>query len=236
MKNNELEGFTCFTFDVGVSPSQYSGEFDRLILDSSVSPDYYAKNNFPPNQKHLTDRHLYLLAKNQVICFQDIVHINAFRLRQEQHMSIRAFPGQIRFHKRIYQCIRINVNDRNELPQLISALESDGIQFLKDKKVEEDQAHVVYKKYIEYEKLDDGVFRDARNKNRFFFSIPHRIEFDQFTAAMEQIKLQCDFKLFDSFLSYLFVKEEVRDFIGIYSKHCDKSRFRELKEEIRKKF
>ncbi|MEN8155666.1 MAG: hypothetical protein ABFS10_01855 [Bacteroidota bacterium] len=236
MKENEIEGFTCFEFDADVSRSPVSGSLDRLVLESSASPDYYAKNNFPPNQKHLTDRHLYLLVKNQVICFQDLVLRLTANLRQKQSLAIKVFPGQISFNKHTYQCIRVNVNNRKDLPLLISEFESAGIKFLNDKKVPADNAHVVYKKYIEYDKVEEGVFRDANNRNRYFFSAPHRIDFDQFKAVMDQIKLSCDFNLFDSFLSYLFVKEEVTDFIGIYSKHCDQSRFNDLKEEIHNRF
>ncbi len=236
MKKVDFEGFTCFAFDADVSRSPLSDSLNRLVLESSASPDYYARNNFPPNQKKFAHRHLYLLVKDQVICFQDLALRNAYHLRQNQNLSIKMFPGQIKFHKHLYQCIRIRVNDINELPLLISNFESIGIKFLNNKQVQEDHAHVVYKKYVEYEKLNEGVFRDIQNENTYFFSTPHRIEFDQFTAVMEQIKMSCNFNLFDSFLSYLFIKEKVIDLIGIYSDHCDQSRFTEMKEEIRQRF
>ena len=237
MKKNKIEGFTCFEFDANVSRSPLSESHGRLVLESSSSPDYYARNNFPPNEKHSTDRrHLYLLVKAQVICFQDLVLRQADHLRRKQNLTIKVFPGQIRFHKNLYQCIRINMKDLKELPLLIAELESNGIKFLGDKKTADDKAHVVYKKYIEFEELEEGVFQDANNENRYFFKAPHWIEFDKFTKGMEQIKLSCDFNLFDSFFSYHFIKEEVVHFIGIYSKHCEKSKFHELKEEISKRF
>jgi hypothetical protein len=42
--------------------------------------------------------------------------------------------------------------------------------------------------------------------------------------------------LFDSFLAEIFIDKDVYDFIGVYSKHCDKERFAELKQEIKKQF
>jgi hypothetical protein len=237
MKKNEFEGFTCFEFDATVKRSDFNDSHGHLLLESSSSPDYYARNNFPPNEKHVTDkRHLYLLVKDPVICFQDLVFRKTDHLRQDQNLSIKVYPGQIKFHKQLYQCIRINVKDLKELPLVISGLESSGIKFLGDKKTAEDNAHVVYKKYIEFEKLDEEVFRDFHNENRYFFKSPHWIDYDKFMKGMEQIRLSCDYNLFDTFLSYFYLKAELTNFIGIYSKHCDQSRFHELKEEIRKRF
>lgn len=236
MKKVEFEGFTCFTFDVKVSRSPLSDSLERLVLESSPLPDYYARNSFPPNKNHFTDRHLYLLVKDPLICYQDLVLRSAYLLRQKQNLTIKAFPGQIRFHNQLYQCARINVKDIKELPLLISELESLGINFLKEKKGAEDNAHLVYKKYIEFEELEDGVYRDHNNENRYFFTAPDMLEFDQFTTVMDQIKRSCDYNLFDSFLSSLFLKEKVIDLVGIYSQHCDQNRLHELKEEIQKRF
>jgi hypothetical protein len=236
MKEVELEGFTCFTFDVKVSRSPLSDSIKRLVLESSPFPDYYARNSFPPNKNHFTDRHLYLLVKDPLICYQDLVLRNAYLLRQKKNLSIKAFPGQISFNKQHYQCIRINIKDIKELPLVISELESSGIDFLKDKKVADDHSHMVYKKYVEFEKMEEGVFRDHHNENRYFFSVPNMLDFEQFTAAIDQIKRSCDYNLFDSFLSSLFLKEKVIDLIGIYSNHCDQSRFKDLKLEISKRF
>jgi len=34
----------------------------------------------------------------------------------------------------------------------------------------------------------------------------------------------------------LFYKDKIKDFVGIYSKHCDQNRFGELSREIKKAF
>jgi len=236
MKKVEFEGFTCFTLDVNVSRSPLSESIKRLVLESSPFPDYYARNSFPPNKNHFTDRHLYLLVKDPLICYQDLVLRNAYLLRKKKNLSIRAFPGQIRFNKQLHQCIRINIKDIKELPLFISELESLGIDFLKDKNVADDFSHVVYKKYVEFEELEEGVFRDYKNENRYFFSTTNMVEFGQFSPAMDQIKRSCDYNMFDSFLISLFLKEKVIDLIGIYSNHCDQNRFKDLKLEISRRF
>jgi hypothetical protein len=80
--------------------------------------------------------------------------------------------------------------------------------------------------------MEEGVYNDTNNKNRYFFEIPKHIEHDELKKGITQIKNNCDYHLFDSFIVTLFYKNGVRDFIGIYSLHCDETRFGELKKQI----
>ncbi|OYT12853.1 MAG: hypothetical protein B6I19_08175 [Bacteroidetes bacterium 4572_114] len=109
-------------------------------------------------------------------------------------------------------------------------------RFYPDKKVDAYTSFIFFKKYTSFINIEKGVYQDESNQHRFFFEIPKQIEFNQFKKGMEQIKNNCDYHLFDSFLVFLFYKNKIKDFIGIYSQHCDKSRFGELKQEIKKHF
>jgi len=79
-------------------------------------------------------------------------------------------------------------------------------------------------------------FKNSDDENHYFFEVPRLINFDEFLAGMEKIKNNCNYHLFDSFLTSIFLKDYTQDFIGIYSEHCDKSRFDELAKEIKKVF
>ena len=91
-------------------------------------------------------------------------------------------------------------------------------------------------KYTEFAKIGDGIFQNSDDENHYFFEVPRLINFDEFLAGMEKIKNNCNYHLFDSFLTSIFLKDYTQDFIGIYSEHCDKSRFDELAKEIKKVF
>ncbi len=236
MKPYDLEGFTCFTSELNVSHSPLSEFVNYLVLESDSSPEYYARNNFPPTEKHLADRHLYLVVKKPIICFQDNILRISFSLRQKLNLSLRAYPGQMTFRNKTHQCIRVSAKDIKELPQLIKEFESVGIEFVSDIKISSYTSQIIYKKYIEYVELEEGVYRDNNNENRYFFKAPRLIEYNEFSSAMDQIKKSCEYNLFDTFLGYLLGKQEVTDFIGIYSDHCEHDRFKELKEEIDRRF
>ena len=236
MKNVKFEGLTCFTVDLQVGHSPLSEKFNYLVLESNPEPDYYALQNFPPNQKHVNDRHIYLLAKYQKNCFQDIVLKATYKLKSKLNKDVRIFPGQMSFHNKDFQAIRINTTTTEEISIFINELEKDGIVLMGDRKAEPYTSLIYYKKYLEFVELEKGVFQDNDNENRYFFKIPGFVEFDEFRIRMDKIKNNCNYHLFDSFLASLFIKEEAHSFIGIYSKHCDKARFGDLKREINNLF
>ena len=236
MKNIEFEGLTCFTVNLEIGHSPLSDKFGNLILESDPQPDYYALQNFPPNANHVKDRHIYLLAKNQTNCFQDIVLTVSHKLKTRLHKHLRIFPGQMTFHNKDFQTVRINTITTKDLPLIIRELEKSGIELMRDKRVATYTSRLYFKKYIEFIELESGVYQDIDNLNRYFFKISHKIDFDEFTVKMDRIKNNCQFHLFDPFFASLFIKREAVYFIGIYSEHCDQSRFGDLKKQITELF
>ena len=234
METIEFKGNNCFTFKANVARSPYSDKFKCLILESDTTPNYYAKGNFPPNEKQLTDKHLYLIIKNNINCFQDVIIRHMISLKDK--LKLKAYPGQMTLHNADYQCIRVNLIDEEEFKIFIDSLIKLGFKFEHDKKLKPYDSLIYYKKYTEFVKIEDDVYVDKNNPNRYFFKIDGHIDFEEFDAGISKIKHKCNYHLFDSFFSYLFYGNTIYDFIGIYSKHCDQNRFKEFKTEIKKIF
>ncbi len=236
MKTLNIDGLTCFQVELTVARSPISDNIDFLILESDPTPDYYAKGNFPPNENHVSDRHLYLPVKRSINCFQDVIYRKASLLAKELGSGLSIYPGQMTFQNEEHQCIRLNMETTDQLPVLIKEFNNLGVQFYSDKTVKPYTSFIYYKKYTAFEYIEDGVYQDENNQYRYFFEIPKQTEFNEFKNNIDKIKANCDYHLFDSFLVFLFYKDQIKDFIGIYSNHCDKNRFGELKQEINKYF
>lgn len=232
MKENELAGLTCYSSKSIVARSAMSDKLNCLLLESDPTPGYYAKNNFPVN-KHVHDWHFYLPVKKQIVCFQDFILRHASIFRTQFNSDLRIYPGQMTLQNESHACIRINTKNINELPLLIEEFKKLGIQFMANKKIAEYESLIYFKKYTEFKKIEKSVYQDKNDNNRFFFEVPVLINFDEFLEGMVQIKNNCNYHLFDSFLSSIYIKNSTQDFIGIYSQHCDKSRFGELEKEIK---
>ncbi len=233
MQKSELQGFTCYNLRTEIEYSSLSSTFKCLILETDARPDYYAKRHFPPSKKG-SDFHLFLPIKNSVNCFQDIIFRNIYSLNEDKNIDLHITPGQIVFQNENHQCLRVRGTETEHLAMIIDKMKSLGIKFMKNIKVKSYTGTVFYKKYTEFIKLDSGIYQDKFNKFRYFFAIPNHIDIDEFLKGAIKIKNNCNFHMFDSFLSYIFIKNKVQDFIGIYSEHCDKARFGELKDQIQK--
>ncbi len=235
MKEAELNSLTCYNFKKEVARSPLSSKFKCLVLETDPTPDYYAKSSFPPNKRD-PDMHLFLPIKNPINCFQDIVLRKTCCLSEKYKSDIHVTPGQMIWKNENHQCIRVRGSETKHLPLVIEELEKLGVKFMNDSKTDQYESTIFYKKYTEFVELVEDVYQDKNNAFRYFFAISNHIDLDEFLKGMETIKNNCNFHMFDSCLSFIFIKDKVQDFIGVYSEHCDKNRFEDIKQHIKEVF
>ncbi|MFW5705498.1 MAG: hypothetical protein ACOCX8_00725 [Bacteroidota bacterium] len=227
-----FDGLVCFKIERTVGRSSESGIHNCLVLESDTTPDYYAWKNFPP-EKHVSGKRLvYLLVKNRILCFQDIVlRHNAILSAHENDMA-RISPGYMSFQNEHQLCIRIKLS-QNHLPDnLIGNLKNIGMQFFSDRKVKNFSSYIHYKYYAEFDRISDGMYQDRNDPHRFLLPITQYIDIRDLKPWMDEIKSNSGFYLFDSFLAETFLHGQFIDFIGVYSDHCDEGSFWKLRQEI----
>jgi len=235
MNTIAFEGLTCLSFKTKVYYSNLSKDFGIMILEASANPDYYAKNAFPP-QNESNKKHLFLPVKKDVSCFQDTVIRAAVNLKKNSSKDQHIFPGQIEIGNKVHQCVHMQIDDLTLFPELLKNLNQHQIKFMANSNVDAYESSMYFKKHIRFKEMLKDVYVDVDNSHRYFFKIDKHIEFDIFCGGIDKIKHNCNYHLFDSFLAHLFKNDEVMDFIGVYSKHCDESRFEELKSNINEVF
>ncbi len=235
MKSVSFEGLTCYSFRVQLNYSALSSELGCLVLEASANPEYYAKNSFPPENKAVK-RHLFFPVKKDAICFQDTVTRAAVAMRTKVNKAMHIYPGQLIYANKVHQCVHMQLDNTGDISAFLDDLKKQDIRFESDRKVNPYESDMIFKKHTRFIELRESVYLDADNPHRYFFKINEHIDFNAFMKGVEQIKANCNYHLFDSFLSHLFTNDEVIDFIGIYSHHCDESRFPELLENIKRVF
>ncbi len=235
MKDIEFSGIACYDLRKNVSSSSLGNDLSILIMETDPKPNYYALHNFPEN-KHVHSWKLFIPVKNASFCFQDLIFRNAPVINEKIGEKYKIAPGQMTIFNEQHACIRISSGNVDSLSELVDELKELGIHFFKKRKVEEYESTIYYKKYTEFLKIRDGVYQNRKEGNHYFFEVPAPISFDVFGKGMKEIKNNCDFHLFDSFLTSVYLENGVQDFIGIYSEHCDTSRFGDLENEIKNVF
>ncbi len=236
MEEIQYSSVACYNVNVKLGKSEFSNKTSLLILETNHQPDYYSRAHFPPNRRQNSWR-LFLIVKKHIDCFQDVVLKKAYQINEKLGTKMEIMPGFMEVNNKKYQSIRVNLANKDLLPTVIEELESIDIQFLSDTKINDYETTVFFKRFTELLKVQEGVYKDKRIPGHFFFPIDSIIEFDEFEKGIERIKNGCDFHMFDSFLSFMFTEGgKGQDFVGIYSEHCDESRFGELRENIQKTF
>jgi len=236
MEEIKHSGVACYNVNVKLGRSELSDKTGVLVLETNHQPDYYSRAHFPPN-KHQSSWRLFLIVKKHIDCFQDIVLKKAYQINKALDTKMEIMPGFMNYNNKKFQSIRINLSDVDLLETVIKELESLDITFLGDKKTKDYSTTVFFKRYTELLEIQPNVFKDSRIPGHYFFPIDTNVEFDEFEKGIERIKNGCDFHMFDSFLSFMFVEGgKGQDFVGIFSNHCDEERFVELKENIKTVF
>lgn len=232
MKKIAFSELTCITRNYKLNHLEFDEKFEYLILNSGEAKGYYSRGNFLHEQKKSEDFHLFLVVKKAPSCFQDIVIRESIKLSKGLKYDLHLNPGQISFENKPAQIIRFRAIELEYLHTIVENLNKQGIEFIKDKKVETFDTVAFYKKYIEFKEISEGVYQDSEVDARFFLKVPGLLSFGEFEQIILKIKNKFKYHLFESFLAQLYFKNSMKDFIGIYSKNCDINNFGELKKEI----
>ncbi len=230
MKNNNIEGYVCFAERLDLALSPFSTKNEVLILESDPEPGYFSKNGFPENLEHASDHHLYIITKHPITCFQDWVIQHSFKVRNKLNINLHISPGQLNFLNKQHNCIRIRTQEVSSIKPFLNDLKQLDVDFVKHTKhIQPYNSIVHFKKHAEMTLISEGVYADVNDKNRHFIKLPVNLDFDEFESVVEQIKNNCGFNMFNAAYAMLARRDEMMNFIAVYSKHCDEKRLPEFK-------
>ncbi|MBN2663814.1 MAG: hypothetical protein JXR68_09215, partial [Bacteroidales bacterium] len=227
-----LSGLTCITRNYELSRLELDKDFKYLILNSGQAKGYYSRGNFLHDQKKSSDFHLFLIVKKSPACFQDIVIRESLILSRDLKCDIHLGPGQITFENKPTLMVRFKASDASHIDKVVETLNNKGVEFVKNKNIDDFNTIAFYKKYIEYKQIYTDIYQDNTVKSRYFIKIPGLVSFDEFCKIMKSIKNNTKFHMFEAFFAQLYYHNSMLDFAGIYSKNCQLDKFEEFKKEI----
>ncbi len=237
MKNPALSGYACFSQKLHVARFTGAELNNLVILESDPEQGYFFGGSLPENMNKANDHHLYLVVRKTIPCFQDRIIRHSHYIENERKLNLHISPGQMTFENETYSCIRVRINELNLLKSFIDDLEEMGIEFFYGRRYRHLQPYesfVQFKKFINLEKLEDGIYRNMVDKNTHFVEISTDIEYDLFESMIEDIKNNCSLNMFHTALVYFHLKDRILDMVALYSKECDESRLPVLVEFLDK--
>jgi len=160
-------------------------------------------------------------------------------VKKEFARNFDATPGQITVFNALTPCIRINdLNSYQQISELIDLYRKHGIEFMKDRKVEEFSGLIKIRKYFEMERIEEGLYRDIKMPQMAYFFIPAMLSWDVFESITHNLKLNPGYNNFDAALGVFFTPDEVIDAVRIYNVEINMEDIKMLKskylQEIRR--
>jgi hypothetical protein len=237
MKSPAFSGYACFSQRLKIARFTGTELNNLLILESDPEQGYFFGGSLPEQMKMANDHHLYLVARKTIPCFQDRIIRQAHYIENEQKLNLHISPGQMTFENETRSCVRIRVNEAGLLKDFIEDLEDLGIEFACGRRfryLKPFSSLVQFKKYIELEQLEEGVYRNINDKNSHFVEIPSDIDYSVFETMIEGIKNNCELNMFNTALVYFHLKDKIMDLVALYSRECDEEKLPLLVEYLDK--
>jgi hypothetical protein len=143
------------------------------------------------------------------------------KIKIDHQFTFDGSPGMVTLYNMLNPCIRFkDLATYEEVPAILKAFESEGLEFMSNRKIEPFTGIIKVKKYFLIEIISDFLFKDAEDANMYYFSIPIQLRFNQFEKITIELKHNIEDPNFDAALGTIYRKSGVIDIIRIYDDKC----------------
>ena len=203
--------------------SYLEGEFFKeLVLEvKQPYPGYYCSDDLPNSKKSIPSYLFFIIKPFKSFSDSKIIRITQ-KIKKTFNYEFDACSGMVSLFNINNSSIRIKSNDYKMIPQLIEAYKKNGVEFVKNKKVEQYSSMITINKFFSLIYLKDGVYRSIGEPEFRYTKLPHEIEWDLFYKATKNIKHNYDFKNYDFALAAILGKSGYIDFVRVYSEDYSK--------------
>lgn len=229
-----MEGFTCIQKLENLEPfvpgDKKLKEF--VLTDADPYPGYYSET--PGKSKIQAPQYVFTALKTAKGCYEDDILRAGFKIKERTNIQFESIYGRLNIYMKVMPCIRIKIDDLSHIPRIIEEFKKEGVEFETDQKYDGADTFIKLRKYEIFTKMDEGIYSGVDN-DHYYIKVPKYIEWDDFVQLIFSIRNSGDFGVFDAALASLCLKNEILEFIRIYTKSFKKDDFKILKDEIDKR-
>lgn len=191
------------------TPHPYSGYYGTTVPDNADALSYFLVTRHQHNDDRII-RAIQGVKKNNDYQFDGV-------------------PGHISFNNKMYGIIRLRCVAEKDIPGLIKAFHTEGIDFMPLQKQAPVEALIYIKKYFNTEEVDEGIFFDLHNPSFAYLQIDHHFEWPTFEKVTKHIKNNVPGESFDAALSTLYDERGVIDAVRIYDEKRSVDKLRDIR-------
>ncbi len=228
-----MEGFVCIEKQEKLSLLKLENhKFKELVLsDTDPYPGYYSVT--PVASEMGKPKYVFVAMKQGEGCYEDLVLRAACKIKKETNFEFDANYGRISLHNKIKPSLRIKIEDLSKVPELLSAFKTEGLRFESTSKTTPYVSTIKVRKFMTFSQYSKGIYSGDK-KDHYYIQVSKKIEWKDFEKIIPKIKSSGTFGVFDAALTSLYLKDEIVEFIRIFTKSFKEKDFVKLRDEILK--
>lgn len=194
---------------------------DMILEDLDPFPGFYDHFFIPANDSENKPRSIFIVLKESNMVSEDRVIRVTMGVKEKLDIKFDAALASIELFNKPAQCIRVFMEDYEQLHSLISNYKSEGINFQSKKEVKPYQSLIEVRKYFEMKELSEGIYKDLEQSDTYYLKIPGFVPWDKFEHQTIIIRNNMNHKLYDAAQAAIYDKSGLVDLVRIFDRSGD---------------
>jgi len=199
---------------------------NSLVLENTDPFPGYFGENLPDVKK---PRSLFIILDRK---YEDLFLARLLKKisNSSQHKCIGSF-GDLTLKEKVCHCIRIkNLDCFPSVINIQRAIADSGTGLMKYQQIDE-LALIRIKKNFLMQALDEEIYKDMFESERYYISIPAALDWEDFKKITRLVKNNIVNNLFDAALGYVWRIDGLMDMVRIYDKKNDPERIKTIRDK-----
>lgn len=205
---------------------------DMILEDLDPFPGFYDHFFIPANDSENRPRSIFIVIKENSMVSEDRIIRVTMSVKEGMDVKFDAALASIDLFNRPTQCIRVFMDDYEQLHALIAKYKAEGINFQSKKEVKPYQSLIEVRKYFEMKELSEGVYKDMEQSDTYYLKIPGFVSWDKFEHQTIIIRNNMNHKLYDAAQAAIYDKSGLVDLVRIFDRKADL----EILDQLRLKY
>ncbi len=218
-----MEGFACLEKKEKLALYTDDGKLKELILkDVYPFPGYY--QDIPMISYRNKLKYIFVALGINDGCYDDLVFRAACKLKRSLNYDFEVSYGSFSVLNRYLPCIRIELDDLSNTNDLLTKLRREGLKFEKVIDLKPYESRIKIKKYLSLSDYLPDIYKSSQ-EDFYYLAVPYKLDWNDFTKMIISIRGTRKFKDFDAAQISLYERDDIKEFIRIYTRVFEKKDF-----------
>ena len=154
------------------------------------------------------------------------------RIKARVNHSLKVDPGRISVFNQQWPVLRIrDIGSYCRIKHLQSLLREEGLPLKKGtKKLEKEMALIRLQKMFYLKQIDEGLFMDADDPSKAYFSLPAPIQWEDFKKLTTEAKYETSILFFDAARVTMHLNRQLIDLVRVYREDISPDKLRAIRD------